>query len=130
MKFEKPLSPHITIYNGQLTSVLSIIHRVVGIIIFSSVVALFFVTKVTMLNIDNYYLYYIVQFFNNLNNPITLSFLFFLLFSVIYYGLNGVRHLMWDTANGFTIEEIYSSGKIVLAASIILSILIWFIVIN
>jgi succinate dehydrogenase / fumarate reductase cytochrome b subunit len=52
-------------------------------------------------------------------------FLFLWSFSLIYHLFNGIRHLCWDAGKGFSLGEIYQSGKVVLIASLIVNILIW-----
>uniref|UniRef100_A0A4W5KJ57 Succinate dehydrogenase cytochrome b560 subunit, mitochondrial n=1 Tax=Hucho hucho TaxID=62062 RepID=A0A4W5KJ57_9TELE len=43
-------------------------------------------------------------------------------FPVSYHTLNGIRHLFWDSGKGFTIPEVYRSGYVVIALSILTSI--------
>jgi len=46
-------------------------------------------------------------------------------FSLIYHSVNGVRHLIWDTGRLLEVEEIYSSSKMVVAITIVLTLLAW-----
>lgn len=45
--------------------------------------------------------------------------------ALFYHLCNGIRHLLWDSGFGFEIETTYLSGKIVLGASVVLTILLW-----
>ena len=49
MKINRPLSPHLTIYKPQLTSTLSIFHRISGAFLGAAVRSLVITTKVLLL---------------------------------------------------------------------------------
>jgi len=38
---------------------------------------------------------------------------------------NGLRHLFWDAGKGFEIETAYLTGRIVIGASVLLTIVAW-----
>jgi succinate dehydrogenase / fumarate reductase cytochrome b subunit len=48
-------------------------------------------------------------------------------FALYYHLANGLRHLYWDTGNGFDLETVYLSGKIVVGMAAILTVLTWII---
>lgn len=116
----RPLSPHLQVYKPQLTSVLSIFHRISGVISFLGSLCL--LLWLTTLAWDKE-LYLMLQKFA-VSWPIQL-FLFLWSFSLIYHLFNGIRHLRWDAGKGFSLEEIYQSGKVVMIASLVVNILIW-----
>lgn len=116
----RPLSPHLQVYKPQLTSVLSIFHRISGVISFLGSLCL--LLWLTTLAWDKE-LYLMLQKFA-VSWPIQL-FLFLWSFSLIYHLFNGIRHLRWDAGKGFNLEEIYQSGKVVMIASLVVNILIW-----
>lgn len=103
--FNRPLSPHITIYNSQITSIYSIWHRFCGIflnffIILNILVLKFFLLNIyilSLLKID-YLLYQNIYFF-------IFSFFF------IYHMLNGVRHLSWDLNYNLIIESVLKTAN-------------------
>jgi succinate dehydrogenase / fumarate reductase cytochrome b subunit len=118
----RPLSPHLTIYKPQITSILSIFHRGSGV--FLSLGIPFLV----------YWLYAIAggaeqyaqaqTFFACLVVKIAL----FLWTAAFYYHLcNGIRHLFWDMGKGFELSNLRTSGVIVLIASTILTLATWLI---
>jgi succinate dehydrogenase / fumarate reductase cytochrome b subunit len=45
--------------------------------------------------------------------------------AMMYHMCNGIRHLLWDTGYGFDIATTYLTGKVVLGASAVLTILVW-----
>ena len=52
-------------------------------------------------------------------------FLFFWSLALVYHLLNGLRHLSWDAGKGLEIPEIYTSGKLVVGLSLVITIFIW-----
>ena len=115
----RPLSPHLQIYKPQLTSVLSISHRMTGfalsIIILLSPVIIYFLT-----NSEDTHQVVISLLQNNF-----IKLIFFLaLFGLIYHLCNGIRHLAWDAGYGLDLDSSYKSGYIVIGVSISLTLLI------
>ena len=115
---KRPLSPHLQIYKPQLTSLLSISHRItgVGLSIFSIII------PVTLLSIalgeDIYNIFKFV-----LNHHFFRIFLILIIFTLSYHLANGIRHLFWDLGIGLNLKETYLSGYIVLFFSIIITLL-------
>jgi succinate dehydrogenase / fumarate reductase cytochrome b subunit len=46
-------------------------------------------------------------------------------FALFYHLANGIRHLAWDTGRGFELATAYSSGWLVVIASVVLTIASW-----
>jgi succinate dehydrogenase / fumarate reductase cytochrome b subunit len=121
----RPLSPHLTIYKSQITSIVSIFHRISG-----SVLSLSFMSLALILSGDvvfsEYYLFY------NLSFKIGIYFYWFLatlgyfsILFVFFHLSNGIRHLIWDLGIGLEIKNVYITGFIVLAiTSLMVCILI------
>ena len=117
MKYKKrPISPHLTIYKPQISSVLSIMHRGTGLFLFISTLALSWlmialVMKSAGIALTGYNIYYFLD---------TRIFKFFLLglsFCLYYHLLNGIRHLFWDAGMGLEIKSMNMSGVFVVALS-------------
>jgi len=115
----RPLSPHLQIYKPQLTSVLSISHRMTGfalsIIILLSPVIIYFLTN----SADTHQVV-----ISLLQNSIIKMIFSLALFALIYHLCNGIRHLAWDAGYGLDLDSSYKSGYIVLGVSISLTLLI------
>jgi len=117
----KPLSPHLQIYKPQITSILSISHRITGIILFFSTFLICFWL-------------FSIAFNNNFESLINIFFsktigktlLFFITLSFFYHLLNGIRHLFWDIGYGYKLSNVYLSGIFVVLLSLITNIYIWF----
>ena len=115
----RPLSPHLQIYKPQLTSVLSISHRMTGfalsIIVLLSPVIIYFLTNTAGTH----------QVVISLLQNSFIKLIFSLaLFGLIYHLCNGIRHLAWDAGYGLDLDSSYKSGYIVLGVSISLTLLI------
>lgn len=120
-KNNRPLSPHLTIYKPQITSIMSILHRISGVFqSFGTVVI--FISILMLLAGEKYYLLsYAV-----LNTLLGKAFLYFYIFSLCYHFCNGIRHLAWDVGLGFEIKNVYFSGYITIITAIILNFITWF----
>ena len=116
----RPLSPHLQIYKWQLTSVLSILHRMTGIAL--SFGALYLATWVIFAAASPRS-YAMFQDFNvSIVGRIVLG---GWLFSAFYHLCNGIRHLFWDAGYGFELKDAYRSGWIVVAVSLIATVVSW-----
>jgi succinate dehydrogenase / fumarate reductase cytochrome b subunit len=116
----RPLSPHLQVYRPQLTSMLSILHRATGIAL--SVGALYLAIWV-ICAAGGPRAYAAFQDFNvSILGRIVLG---GWLFSAFYHLCNGIRHLFWDAGYGFELKDAYRSGWIVVAVSLIATIVSW-----
>ena len=122
MKSERPLSPHLQVYKWQLSSLLSITHRLTSIINLAGITL--FALWICMLflgeNIFNYYEIFAKTFVG--------KFIFVgFSWSFSYHLLNGIRHMFWDMGYGYDLKVANLSGIIVLVLSFILTFLAWII---
>jgi len=116
----RPLSPHLQIYKPQLTSVLSITHRLTGVVL--SIGSLFLVWWLVAAASSGH-AYAAAQSF--WGSWIGILLLVGWTFSLFFHLANGIRHLVWDAGYGFALREAYLSGLAVLAASAALTIIAW-----
>jgi succinate dehydrogenase / fumarate reductase cytochrome b subunit len=116
----RPLSPHIQIYKPQLTTFMSITHRATGIVLAVGTVMLvcWLIAAATGENAFNN-----VQTF--LGSIIGKLLLLGWSYALFYHMCNGLRHLFWDAGRGFEIETAYTTGRLVIGASILLTIGAW-----
>lgn len=120
----RPLSPHLQIYRPQLTSVLSIMHRITGVALALGTIVL--VWWLISGAIGERY-FDLVQGF--LRSWFGLLILFGWSAALFYHLLNGIRHLFWDAGYGFELKQAYASGYAVLAGTAVLTVLAWIIAI-
>ena len=116
----RPLSPNIQIYRPQLTSVLSILNRITGILL-----SAFAVVMVVWLIAAAWgpQSYAVVQ--GAIASWIGQIVLFGATFAFFLHLCGGIRHLVWDTVHGFELRSIYISGWAVVAVSVLLTVAAW-----
>lgn len=120
-KKTRPISPHLSIYKPQITSILSITHRLSGV--FQSIgLIVIFLLLVSMFLGETYHEYYMIFVKSYLGK----AFIFFYLLSLSYHMLNGVRHILWDMGFGFEIKNVYYSGYSIILLTIILTTFLMF----
>jgi len=114
------MSPHLTIYKPQLTSVLSISHRASGV---GWGVVIYGATVLTVLPGGfSHYVHLLEQYAPGAGVMVPLKAL--LLLPLMYHSVNGFRHLAWDLGKGFGIAEVYKSGWSMVAISVVLSLVL------
>jgi succinate dehydrogenase / fumarate reductase cytochrome b subunit len=115
-----PLSPHIQIYRPQLTSVLSITHRITGVALSAGSVLL---VAWLVAAAAGPHAFLSARAF--VHSPGGLLLLLLWTFSLFFHLCNGIRHLFWDSGRGFDLRTIYVSGWTVVASSVVLTGLAW-----
>ena len=116
----RPLSPNIQIYRPQLTSVLSIVNRITGVILsVCAVVLVIWLLAAT----TGPRAYAAVQ--GAIATWIGQIMLFGCTFAFFLHLCGGIRHLVWDTVYGLELRSIYASGWAVVAASVVLTVAAW-----
>jgi succinate dehydrogenase / fumarate reductase cytochrome b subunit len=117
---ERPLSPHLQIYKPQLTSMLSIGHRLAGVALALGTPFLVWWLIAAATAGDAFRL--AQSFFGSW---LGLVLLFGWSFAFFYHLCTGIRHLMWDTGHGLDLRTTYVTGWMVLAASGSLTLIAW-----
>jgi len=117
---KNPLSPHLQIYRWHISSLLSITHRISGIINLLGLILIFFWVLVLSLGESNYELFLLL-----INSFFGKFFLIGLTWSMSFHILSGIRHLAWDLGYGFEIKTANISGLIVIISSLVLTVIIW-----
>ena len=113
----RPLSPHLTIYRPQLNSVLSIMHRITGIVLFVGLVLLILWFFSLALGQVSFELFGVL-----INSLIGRLILIGSLCALWYHFFAGVRHLFWDIGIGFNLLWVKRSSYAVIMATISLTI--------
>jgi succinate dehydrogenase / fumarate reductase, cytochrome b subunit len=120
MNRPRPLSPHLQIYKPQITSVLSIMHRITGVSL--SIGSIILVAWVVALasGLESY------SHFINITNHWFSHLIFFGFTFALYYHLsNGIRHLFWDAGFGFELKSVYLSGSLVVVSAFLMTMATW-----
>lgn len=116
----RPLSPNIQIYRPQLTSVLSILNRITGVLL--AVCAVVLVVWL-LAAATGPQAYAAVQ--GVITSWIGQIVLLGCTFAFFMHFCGGIRHLVWDAGYGFALRSIYASGWAVVAASVALTVTAW-----
>ena len=115
-----PLSPHLQIYRWHISSLLSITHRIAGVINLLALILIFFWLVVLSLGENNYEL-----FLSIINSFFGKSILIGFTWSMSFHLLSGIRHLVWDLGYGFEIKTANISGIIVIITSLVVTVIFW-----
>ena len=116
----RPLSPHLQVYRPQMTSIMSILHRVAGVILTTGTLIMAAWLVSLALGKEAYDVVVMV-----IGHPLGQFVLFGYSVALIYHALNGVRHLGWDLGFGLTIPQVYKNGQIVLFLTVVLTLGLW-----
>tara|TARA_B100000427_G_scaffold118046_1_gene98286 strand:+ start:351 stop:737 length:387 start_codon:yes stop_codon:yes gene_type:complete len=117
-----PLSPHLGIYKWQISSLLSITHRIVGVINILAITLICFWTLSLLLGENSYEAtkIFLKSFFGKF---IIIS----LCWTFSFHILNEIRHLIWDMGYGFDLKIAKITGALAFFGSFILTILFYII---
>mgnify|MGYP001180206525 CR=1 FL=1 len=120
MEYEKnPLTPHLQIYKWQISSLLSITHRIIGVI---NAIAISLICIWFLLTIHNEK----ILFENILNSFFGKFITISLCWTFSFHILNEIRHLIWDAGYGYDLKISKISGYATLILSFLLAIIIYF----
>jgi succinate dehydrogenase / fumarate reductase cytochrome b subunit len=120
LKSNRPLSPHLQYYKPQMTSVLSIFHRMSGI---ANAVGLVMVTAWLLSAAIGADLYQ--HFTAFMASPLGLLMLFGWTLSIYYHLCSGIRHLIFDTGRMMKIKHATQAGYVILGATFLFTALTW-----
>ena len=124
MEFDKnPLTPHLQIYKWQISSLLSIAHRITGVI---NAIAISLICIWFLLTINNEK----ILFENILNSFFGKFISISLSWTFSFHILNEIRHLIWDAGYGFDPKISKITGYMTLITSFLLTIIIYFFGVN
>ena len=120
MENKNPLSPHLQIYRWHISSLVSISHRVTGIINFVAVIFICIWASLLILGETNY---------TPVNHSLDSIFGKFIILGVTwsfsFQILSEIRHLIMDMGYGFELKTTRVSGLLVIFGSILLTIIIF-----
>jgi len=118
-RLNRPVSPHLTIYQFQITSMLSITHRGTGLAM-SGLMSGF---AIGMLAVpQSFPHYYALLSASPSGTAMIFTAKLILAFPFMFHFMNGIRHLAWDLGKGFGLKELYMTGYGVLGTSLVLSL--------
>ncbi len=116
----RPTSPHLSIYNWQISNSLSILHRLTGVAIFYS---MSFICWWGILSVFSGY-NPAITFFGN-----TIYFKLIIIVTVaplLFHLATGIRHLFWDAGYGFSIKVMTITGFLAVFTSLLLTAFLYY----
>src|SRR6056300_1444592 len=116
----RPLSPHLQIYKLPLPALMSITHRLTGVVLSSGTVLLAFWLVMLASGEQAFATAQIL-----VARPLAMVILAGYSAALFYHGCNGVRHLFWDMGKGLSVDSVYRSGKLAIGLAIILFAGFW-----
>ena len=122
MENKKPLSPHIQIYSWHISSLVSISHRITGIINIIAITVICFWSCWLILGENNYDF---VNYF--LGSLISKFIILAVVWSFSFQILSEIRHLIMDMGYGFELQTTKVTGLLVIFGSLVLTVLIYLI---
>ncbi len=117
---KRPLSPHLQVYRPQLTSILSIMHRMSGVALGVGTLLLVYWLAAAAAGPEAFESAqsFVGSFLGRL-------LLFGWTIGLFFHLCNGIRHLVWDIGRGFELDDVYRSGWTVVVATALLTLLTW-----
>ncbi len=117
---ERPLSPHLQIYSPLINMVMSILHRITGAALYAGTLLLAWWLIAAAAGPEHFR---VVS--GLLGSPIGLLVLAGYTWALMHHMLGGIRHLIWDTGNGFDLGTVNLLSWGTLIGSLSLTALIW-----
>tara|TARA_Y100000816_G_C25979299_1_gene511241 strand:- start:438 stop:830 length:393 start_codon:yes stop_codon:yes gene_type:complete len=122
MENKKPLSPHIQIYSWHISSLVSISHRITGIINIIAITVICFWSCWLILGENNY------DFLNYFLGSLISKFIILgVVWSFSFQTLSEIRHLIMDMGYGFELQTTKVTGLLVILGSLVLTVIIYLI---
>lgn len=119
VKGNRPLSPHLTIYRPQMSSISSILVRISGVSLSFGFVLIVWWLLAASTNI---------KYFESANSILSSWFGIVVLigsvWALCYHSLGGIRHLIWDMGYGFDLKTADRMGWAVIIGSFVLTFVI------
>jgi succinate dehydrogenase / fumarate reductase cytochrome b subunit len=119
----RPLSPHLQVYKMHMLMVLSGSHRITGLALgVGAMLLVWFLVAAASSDAAFNWIAWL------LGTPIGYLALIGWTGSLWYHFCNGIRHLGWDFGHGYELARMYETGKLVLVATAVLTVITWIVV--
>lgn len=116
----RPLSPHLQVYRPQISSALSIFHRLTGVALSAGTLLLVWWLVAAATSDEAW-----DEVQGVVGSPLGMVVLFGWTVALTYHFFAGIRHLFWDAGYGFEKADFHRSGYAVLAATVVCSVAVW-----
>ena len=122
VKKARPLSPHLQVYRPQITSVLSILHRITGVGL-SLALPVFVWFLVALSQGQEAYQTFVACAHSLIGQIVLIGWIW----AFCYHLCSGIRHLFWDNLKLFEIKQVYASGWATIVLSTALTAGVWYV---
>jgi succinate dehydrogenase / fumarate reductase cytochrome b subunit len=119
-KSDRPLSPHLQIYKPMLTMMLSIVHRMTGAALYFGTLLLCWWLIAAAVGPE--YFAFVQDFMAGFLGRLIL---FGYTWALVHHMFGGLRHLIWDTGNGFELPTAEFMARLTIGGSVITTLVIW-----
>ena len=120
MKDNNPISPHIQVYNWHISSLVSISHRITGVINYLLLVLVCFWVISLIFGSESY------QYFTKFSESMVGKFFIIgFIWAYLFQILSEFRHWFWDMGYGFELRTTKITGVMVILGSFILTIALY-----
>nr|BBP06363.1 succinate dehydrogenase complex subunit C [Tetranychus urticae] len=116
-RLNRPILPY-TIYQPQLTSVLSISHRVSGVALSVGIYAM----GISQLFASTPFAHQLESLSTSIPSILIITSKILVASGFGFHFANGIRHLFWDMGFGFGLKELYTSGYAVLGITALVTL--------
>ncbi len=116
----RPLSPHLQVYKLPLTGIISITHRLTGVILAFGLIV--YATSFFIILQGNEAF---LDLQSVLNNGLVRLGIWFFIYALFFHLCHGIRHLIWDVGKGFEKDNMDRNAIIELALSLVLTLIFY-----
>ena len=116
----RPLSPHLQVYRLPVTAILSIMHRMTGVVLSLGLVLLVVVLAAAAWHIEAYEILR-----NLLSHWLGQLFLIGWTAALYLHLCHGIRHLFWDAGMGFDSRRTNQNAYLTVGGTAILTAVTW-----
>lgn len=116
----RPLSPHLQVYKLPLTGIISITHRMTGVILALGLI-LYVASFFFILEGNGAFL----ELQSFLDSMLVRIALWYFIYALFFHLCHGIRHLLWDVGKGFDKDDMDRNAIIELALSLVLTLVFY-----
>lgn len=116
----RPLSPHLQVYRPQITSVLSILHRITGVVLAVGSLLLVYWIIAAAVGPEAF-----AEAQSLIGSFLGRLLLFGWTYALFFHLVNGIRHLFWDMGWGFELKTVSLTGWVTVVAALLLTLIAW-----
>ena len=117
MNNSRPLSPHLQVYKLPLTGLISIIHRMTGVMLTFGLIFFVYIISATASGADAY-----LEMQDVMDMWLVRLIYWGFIYALFFHLCHGVRHLIWDTGKSFDLDTMNQYAIYELIASFILTL--------